>query len=285
MMPTVLTLQTVKKSTVLPDTSVGTIFRLDNFQKKALTKLRIITIRDLLYHFPVRYGDTSEMKNIGSLTAGETAVVFGKISRLTASKGFRSRISMATAMVEDESGRIQCVWFNQPYLAKMTPEGAFVRIEGKVSERRSKPGEFYFSNPKIEVVGTLPIGVGDSLFGKAGERNVAHTLYPIYPESQGITSNWIYYAVQKIFKSGMLENINDPIPAAILKKYNLPPLRTALIWIHTPLRKEDAEVARKRFAFEEIFFIQLEKRLARREYEENPAWKIEPEKVEKVGGA
>ena len=280
------------------------LFRLDTFQKKALVKLRISTVRDLLYHFPTHYGDTSEMRNIGTLAAGETAVVFGKISRLAMSKSFRTKIAMATAVVEDESGHIQCVWFNQPYLAKMTAEGALVRIEGKVSERRKKvagvgvtenavrSGELYFSNPKIEVVGKLPIGVGDSLFGKSGERNTTHTLYPVYPESQGITSNWMYYAVQKIFKSGILDENNrennmrntctgsviDPIPANILKKYHLPLLRTALIWIHTPLRKEDAEVARKRFAFEEIFFIQLEKRLARHEYEQNPAWRIEPAK-------
>jgi ATP-dependent DNA helicase RecG len=267
-------------------TPVSHIFRLDDFQKKALTKLRISTVRDLLYHFPAHYGDTSEMRNIGSLAAGETAVVFGKISRLALSKSWRSKIAMATAIVEDESGRIQCVWFNQPYLAKMTTEGSYVRIEGKVSESRKKmtknatqSGGLYFSNPKMEVVGKLPIGVGDSLFGKAGERNAAHTLYPVYPESQGITSNWMYYAVQKIFKSGILDDFTDPIPADILKKYNLPPLRTALIWIHTPQRKEDAEVARKRFAFEEIFFIQLEKRLVRREYEQNPAWKIEPTKA------
>jgi len=258
------------------------LFRLDTFQKKALAKLRISSVRDLLYHFPTHYGDTSEMRNIGTLAAGETAVVFGKISRLTMSKSFRTKIAMATAVVEDESGRIQCVWFNQPYLAKMVMEGAYVRIEGKVSERRSKLGELYFSNPKIEVVGKLPIGVGDSLFGKVGERNAAHTLYPVYPESQGITSNWMYYAMQKIFKSGMLGDFIDPIPADILKKYHLPPLRTALIWIHAPLRKEDAEVARKRFAFEEIFFIQLEKRLARREYEQNPAWKIEIDKPDKI---
>ncbi len=264
------------------DTPVSDLFSLDTFQKKALTKLRITTVHDLLYHFPTHYGDTSQMRNIGTLATTETAVVFGKISRLAMSKSFRTRIAMATATVEDESGRIQCVWFNQPYLAKMIAEGAFVRIEGKVSERRNG---LYFSNPKIEVVGRLPIGVGDSLFGKSGERNAVHTLYPVYPESQGITSNWMYYAVQKIFKSGMLgengDGITDPIPADILKKYNLPPLRTALIWIHAPLRKEDAEVARKRFAFEEIFFIQLEKRLARREYEQNPAWKIECDKPDK----
>lgn len=248
------------------------ISRLQAPQKTALKKLGIQTVHDLLYHFPVRYGDTSETMNIGSLKAGDSAVIFGKISRLKTSKGFKSKIAMADGWVEDESGEIHCVWFNQPYLAKMTPEDSMVRIEGKVSERR-KTGEIYFSNPKIEVVQKLPIGVGNSLFGDDGK---SHTLYPVYPESRGITSNWMYHKIMEIFRSGILDTIEDPIPKDILEKYSLPGIKTALIWMHTPIKAEDAAAARKRFAFEEIFFIQLEKQIARKEYEKNEAFIIDP---------
>lgn len=253
--------------------------RLTPPQKAALKKLGIETVADLLYHFPTRYGDTSETRNISSLAQGDTAVVFGKISGLKTSKGFKSKIPMADGYVEDESGRIHCVWFNQPYLAKMVTEGAMVRVEGKLSQRKKKEGsdrdgELYFSNPKIEVVGKLPTGVGDSLFGNDSE---IHTLYPVYPESRGITSNWMYHKVSDIFKSGVLDTLVDPIPEDILKKYNLPGLKTALIWIHTPLKNEDAQTARKRFAFEEVFFIQLEKQQARKKYERNPSFLIAPD--------
>ena len=257
-------------------TSVFTYFRLNPLQKSALKKLSIGTMRDLLYHFPFRYGDTSETRNISSLQKSDIAVIFGKISKLKTSKGFHSRIPMADAWVEDESGKIHCVWFNQPYLAKMTPENALVRIEGKISQRKKKKendgeGELYFSNPKIEIVNKLPQGVGDSLFGNDGK---THTLYPVYPESRGITSNWIYHKVVEIFKSGILDEYIDPIPKEILEKYNLPGIKTALIWIHTPMKNEDAMSARKRFAFEEVFFIQLEKQHARKEYEKNPSFII-----------
>ncbi|HEY9583517.1 MAG TPA: ATP-dependent DNA helicase RecG [Candidatus Paceibacterota bacterium] len=256
---------------------IDEVFRLNNFQKIALKKLGVTAMSDLLYHFPSRYGDTSETRNISSLGKGDTAVIFGKISKLKTSKGFRTKIPMADAWVEDESGKIHCVWFNQPYLAKMTPEGALVRIEGKISKRKNKndgsEGELYFSNPKIEVVNKIPIGVGESLFGNNGQ---SHTLYPIYPESRGITSNWIYHKIIEIFKNGLLETLVDPIPKEILDKYNLPSWKTAIIWIHTPMKKEDAGAARKRFAFEEIFFIQLERQLARKEYEKNPTFTIEP---------
>ncbi len=267
------------------DIPVSEQFRITPIQKAALAKLGIRTIHDLLYHFPVRYGDTAEARNIDSLNQGDTAVIFGKITGLKASKGFKTHMTMATATVEDETGSIGCVWFNQPYIAKMMPEEALVRIEGKVSQKRKKldpsagggsleqgEGALYFSNPKIEVVGKLPTGVGDSLFGADGE---AHTLYPVYPESRGITSSWIYHAIQKIFKSGILEDVTDTLPGHILVKYHLPSLKTALVWIHTPLKRDDALSARKRFSFEEIFTIQLGKQQIRRAYEAHPAFAVE----------
>ncbi len=247
--------------------------RLNPLQRTALKKLDIITVRDLLYHFPTRYGDTSETRNISSLQKGDEAVVFGKITGLKTSKGFKTKIAMADGYVEDESGRIHCVWFNQPYLAKMTVEGSMVRIDGKISLRK-KTGELYFSNPKIEVVDKLPIGVGDSLF--TGEQEI-HTLYPVYPESKGITSNWMYHKISEIFKSGILDTLVDPLPEEILKKYNLPGLKTALIWIHTPLKPDDSISARKRFAFEEVFYIQLEKQKTRKKYAMNPSFLITPD--------
>lgn len=247
--------------------------RLTPPQKTALKKLGINSIHDLLYHFPTRYGDTSETRNISSLEKGDTAVIFGKITNLKTSKGFKTKIPMADAWVEDESGKIHCVWFNQPYLAKMTPEDAMVRIEGKISQRK-KTEELYFSNPKIEIIKKLPTGVGDSLFGDDGK---SHTLYPIYPESRGITSNWIYHKIMDVFRNNILDTLTDPIPKEILEKYNLPSLKTALIWVHTPMRSEDAISARKRFAFEEIFFIQLEKQIARNEYQKNETFIINPD--------
>lgn len=237
----------------------------------ALKKLGLETINDLLHHFPVRYGDTAKSQTIDGLKKGDTAVIFGKITGLKASKGFRTKIAMANGLVKDDTGGIHCVWFNQPYLAKMTPEGASVRVEGKVSERR-KTGELYFSNPKIEVINQLPTGVGDSLFNEGDEK---HTLYPVYPESRGITSLWLYHAIKKIFKSGLLDELRDPIPAHIIAKYNLPILKTALIWIHTPIKKEDAVSARKRFSFEEIFLIQLGRQQTRAKYEKYPTFTIE----------
>ncbi|MFH1454904.1 MAG: ATP-dependent DNA helicase RecG, partial [bacterium] len=199
---------------------------------------------------------------------------FGKISGLKMSKGFRSKITMSEARILDESGTIKAVWFHQPYIAKMIHENAYVRADGKVSERR---GELYLSNPKIETIAKLPIGVGDSLFGLPGqdEEKEVHSLYPVYPESKGITSNWIYHKIQKIFASGLLETLKDPVPEYILNTYNLPSLKTALVWIHTPQKQDHALSARKRFAFEEVFFIQLQKKREKILWNKNPSYVIE----------
>lgn len=251
-------------------------FRLNDFQKKALKKLGINTVEDLLYHFPGRYGDTAEMKNVGSLSQGETAVIFGRISGLKTSKAFRKKIPMGEGFAEDETGKIKLIWFNQPYIAKMIPNGSFVRVEGKISARK-KTDELYMSNPKIEKVAKLPTAVGDSLFGNVSE---THSLYPVYPESRGITSNWLYHSIQKILGSGILEKIEDPIPQEILSKYNLPGLRTALIWIHAPQKEDDAVSARKRFAFEEVFLIQISKHKEKMEYQKNAGFIIEKDEKE-----
>lgn len=247
-------------------------FRLLDIQKKALSKLGINTIEDLLYHFPVRYGDTSKMKAIESLTKGEDATIFGTISGLKTSKAFIKKIPMSEGTVTDDTGSIKVVWFNQPYIAKMHHEGQLVRIEGKVTERK---GELYMSNPKIEATRKIPTAVGDSLFGAGHEE---HSLYPVYPESKGVTSYWIYHTIQKIFNSKILDEIKDPIPEETLKKYNLPNLKTSLIWIHTPKKEDDALSARKRFAFQEIFFIQIQKQQQRKLWKDKKSFQIEPDK-------
>ncbi|MEK7179910.1 MAG: ATP-dependent DNA helicase RecG [Patescibacteria group bacterium] len=242
-------------------------FRLLPSQKKALKKLGLLTVADILFYFPVRYGNVAQSKIIKDLVSGDTALVYGKVSKLKISKGFRSKIPMAEAKIEDGTGSIKAIWFHQPYVAKMLHEGALVKVEGKLASRKGTP---YFSNPEIEEVESAPTIVGNSIFGKE-DRGFA---YPIYKESRGITSRWFFHAIKKIFAGGVLNELHDPIPEKILKKYHLPSLNTAIIWIHTPQKESDGIAARKRFAFEEVFFIQLQKHKERKEYKEYSAFAI-----------
>jgi len=172
-------------------------------------------------------------------------------------------------MVQDDTGKIKAVWFHQAYIAKMLEDKPLVKLKGKVTKRGAY---LYLANPEVEKTKTLPIDFADSLFaGKPGE----DFLYPIYPESHSVTSRWFYHHIQTILKTDILDRLDDPIPDEILKKYHLPAQKTALIWIHSPKKESDAAAARKRFAFEEIFFIQLGRIGARMRYEKNRSFTVD----------
>jgi ATP-dependent DNA helicase RecG len=256
------------------DDRLDTKLHPDVNQKKALARLNIETVRDLLFHFPVRYSDMSVVKNIAELMPGDMATVYGKVSKLKTKKAFRSHIPMGEGELEDLSGKIKIIWFNQAYLAKMIKNGENVKLTGKVTEGKNG---IYLANPEFEKSPDMPIDAHDTLFKKEGFSNAGFS-YPIYAETRGITSKWFYHAIEKIFKDKTLDNIHDYIPEEILKKYHLPTLKTALHWIHKPKNKNDAESARKRFAFEEVFCIQLERQHDKFEYRKNKSFQIKPEK-------
>ncbi|NCN52662.1 ATP-dependent DNA helicase RecG [Candidatus Parcubacteria bacterium] len=241
-----------------PQDPLSTHFRIDEIHKKALKRLRIETVGDLLLHLPQRYEDISDIQSVSGLSKGQDAVVFGQIGGLKARKAWKSRKPIAEGWIEDGSARIKVMWFNQPYLAKMLTDGTYVKLAGKVTGTGDK---LYIANPEIEKLDSLPVDRHDSIFKNT--ENLDDTIYPVYRESKGVTSKWFYHTVLKCFEKGILEKMVDPIPETILNEYNLPKLPTALQWIHTPKKAEHAESARKRFAFEEVFYIQVQKAIER----------------------
>ncbi len=247
-------------------------FRISAEQKKALSHLSLETIRDILYYFPTRYSNISEIKLIRDARAGELVTLYGTISGLKTKKAFKSKMPMGEATLTDTSGSIKILWFNQAYMARMVYEGDTVELSGKVAD--GKHG-IYLTNPELKEKNVLPIDTHGSLFGEdAGEVFG----FPVYRETRGITSKFIYHTIQKIFKSGIVQDIPDYIPESILKKYNLPKLSTALIWIHAPQKEDHATSARKRFAFEEVFFVQLARKIDRENYEKNKSYAINYDK-------
>ncbi len=253
---------------------IETKFRLDINQKKALHRLKIFSVADLLFHFPLRYSDISEVKNISELVPGDMATVYGKISKLKTKKSFHTKVPMAEGEIEDLSGKIKITWFNQAYLAKMIKNEENVKLTGKVTQGKNG---IYLANPEFEKMPDMPIDKHDTLFTGENAPNTGFS-YPIYAETRGITSKWFYHAIEKIFKEHTLDRIEDYIPDDILKKYHLPTLKTALVWIHKPKNKYDAASARKRFAFEEVFCIQLERQHDKFEYRKNKSFQIKTDK-------
>ncbi len=224
--------------------------RLKPEQKRALGKLGIRSVRDLLYHFPSRYEQSGSAATIASAVPGAEVTLYGTLKKPEAKKSWKSRRPMGQATLEDASGKIKLMWFNQPYIAKTLSDGMQVKVSGTVTGTAERP---YIANPAIEPSrgGVAP----GSLFVEDADHS--EVLYPIYPESQGISSLWFLHALKRVFESGAVGAIEDPIPADILARYKLPSLGGALVFIHTPKKQGDAAAAKKRFAFEEIFALQL----------------------------
>ena len=252
-----------------PEDPIAKHFRLAHAQAAALRKLGLATIRELLYHFPARYEAQGSESSTRELVAGTKVTLYGTLSKLKAKKLWKSRRAITEGWFEDATGRVKCMWFNQPYIASYVSDGSFVRLAGTVGGSEKSP---YIANPEFEVVppGSGPAGGGGTCRRPAGlfEKIPTHgsglrqnlgaknSVIPVYPESRGITSLWFYHAIRRVCGSGAHKNIEDPIPENIRKKYHLPDLATALLYIHTPEKKGHAEAARKRFAFEEIFIMQ-----------------------------
>ncbi|HUD02449.1 MAG TPA: ATP-dependent DNA helicase RecG [Candidatus Paceibacterota bacterium] len=257
-------------------------FRLADAHKAALARLGITTVRDLLYHFPFRYEQAGGEAAVAGLTLGMEASIIGVLEKMETKKSWKSRIPVSEGYVRDSSGRVKCRWFNQPYIAKMYIDGTRVRAVGKVS---GSAGKLYLANPQLQKVSIAE----ESLFEanqkkemeKSGSASASdagrgprtfsepfsekpNDLFAVYPETKGVTSLWMRHAVAKIIKDGALENVEDPIPPDIIKRYHLPSRAHALVWMHTPQKLADSVAARKRFAFEEVFMIQLERGQERR---------------------
>lgn len=256
-----------------PDSLIEKHFRLIKTQATALKKLGLFNIRDLLFYFPARYGVPLKTKSIAELRDGDHALIYGRIENLKKTRAFRKKIPMTQATLEDVTGKISLVWFHQPYIAEIMKNGSLIALKGKVSK---KGNGLSMINPDSEG-GVEPEDGGVGSLLRNGTEKSSSTLQPTYPESRGITSRWFHYRMQKILNERVHEKIEDQIPAEILKKYNLPSLHTSLIWIHLPQKESDARAARKRFAFEEIFFIQLSRLKNRVVYQENPSFQISHE--------
>lgn len=207
---------------------------------KKLQKLGIKKIKDLFFHFPHRYDDFSNLKKINEIKIDEEVTIEGKIKKISSKKTFKRRLSITEALVEDKTGLIRAVWFNQPYLVDTLSQGTLVSLAGKV--KQNKDGIF-LSNPAYEKVS------GDELKHTRG-------LVPIYPETEGLSSRWLRFILYPLLKKN-LNDFKEFLPENILKNKGLPEIKKAIFNIHFPPSIRKAQEAKKRFAFEELFLIQL----------------------------
>src|SRR3989304_8401427 len=98
-----------------------------------LKRLEMRTVRDLLWHFPTRYEDWSEISSIAELGPGDTKTIQGEIISINLVRTPRRRMFVVKALISDDSGSIAAVWFNQPYIKQSLPVGKFARFSGKAT--------------------------------------------------------------------------------------------------------------------------------------------------------
>src|SRR3989338_4692265 len=99
-----------------------------------LQKLKILgieTVKDFLKYFPRAYTDGRDMKRIVEILPGIAATVRGTIKTISTSKGFRGRVPVTRAIISDDSGSIEAIWFNRAYLARILEKGSEVILFGK----------------------------------------------------------------------------------------------------------------------------------------------------------
>jgi len=235
--------------------------------ERALSHLGIKTVRDMLYHFPIRYKSFADQKAIADLSEGDEATIQGRVIHAKAQKTWKKKINIAETIVSDGTGSIRIVWFNQPYMANILSKGALHTFSGKVG--CDKKG-LVMANPRYESI--TKFSKEKDLIIEDGDK-----LTPFYPETKGISSRWMSFAIQKLFRAmqdGVITT-QDTLPDYIRERYKLPEITQALHAIHMPKKRAHIETAQKRFAFEEIFYIQLLRQQERALREAHPSYIIE----------
>ncbi len=224
-------------------------------------KLGIKTVRDLLWHFPQRYEDWTESGKVEDVKPNEKISIIGKVANIENKRIFPRRMILTTALIEDETGKVKAVWYNQPFLVNTIKPGKLVSVSGKV--KLDKYG-VYLQNPSYEMV-------RQEIKDEEQETNLRHTagLIPVYPETEGLTSRYLRFLIKPLLKfSGQAA---DFLPGEILEKQKLYDVKTALNEIHFPSSLEKAEEARKRFAFDELFLLQLKALSERKKIQQQKA--------------
>src|SRR3989338_301736 len=205
-----------------------------------LNKLSLLTVSDLIYHFPFRYDDFSAIKPATDAQIGEVVTLKGEVWSIK-NIYTRSRKVLTQAIFNDGTSPINLTWFNQSWLTKQIKTGDRLQISGKLTEYKKK---LSIMAPKWEKMPDNPISP------------TLHTgrLVPIYPETEGLTSKWVRTKISQILPL-TLKEIEDPLPESI--RGGMLSLSDALSKIHLPENWEEAKKARERLGFDELFYIAL----------------------------
>ena len=215
---------------------------------KGLAALGIETHGDLIEHLPHTHRDRRELRTVATVGSGEEATVAVTVRDVKVKPMRDRRRKRVEARVFDESGPMLAVWWNQPWIARQLGEGTQLLLHGKKRRRN----EFWVVEHELIGQSAAPV----------------HTvgLVPVHPATQDLSPAALRQLVWDDY--GLIRHVVEPLPAGLRIAERLPDRPAAVAAAHFPDSEDDAEGARRRLAFEELFLLQLAvggRRRARRE--------------------
>ena len=222
------------------DDDVSKVQGVTNSNRPKLQHLGLETVRDLLSHFPIRYNDFSDIRQIEDLECGKKQTVLGTVSEISQS-AFGSKRSSAHAVLSDSTGGVRVTWFNQGYLVNTLRPGMKLFVSGKVAEFRS---HLLFQNPEYEIL--------------RGQGDLVHTgrLVPVYSLVEGLYQRTVRSIIKRALDD-CLPQLEEYLPEDVLHRNGLLGIESAFSQIHYPDSAAAAETARQRLAFDELFLLQM----------------------------
>jgi ATP-dependent DNA helicase RecG len=230
-----------------------------------LQRLRIETVEDALWTIPWRYEDRSVMTPIGNLVPGMVTSICGMIGKCEVKRTRNRRLSVLDVGVEDESGRMQVVFFNQPYLQDILSVGKRVMMSGRVIAGRQG-----WMVPRMEVAQYEVVGEETESTLHVGR------IVPIYHETKGWTSRQMRVLTKSLLDEHA-KDLRDRLPVPLRARQRLIPVHEALQDVHFPkagtdlrLLEEGKTPAHRRLAFEELFLLQVALATRQRSVQDHP---------------
>lgn len=202
-----------------------------------LNGLGIETVEDLLLYLPRRLEDRSGYRKIGQLKPDEPATVVARVRAVDVVKP-RANLEILKVAVQDNTGLMYAVWFNQPWLKSQINQGERIALYGK-PERQY--GAWQMTNPVWE---------------PEGKNQQTGRLVPIYPATQGLTPA----TLSRLIRTNLAryrDRIDEIVPEDVRRRHELMPRADALRAIHQPDDEAEFQRARRTLAFEEFFVFQL----------------------------
>jgi ATP-dependent DNA helicase RecG len=228
--------------------------------QRDFNKLEIKTVGDLLWYFPFRYDDLSEVKKISELTDNELTTIKVTVLKISSFRSWKRKIMITEVVVTDGEEQLTATWFNQKFVGQILKINDEIFLNGKLQMKGNK---YLMSNPSYEKVKDRPLH--------------SARLVPNYHLSGKITQKQLRFVTDKALK--IAPSVEDPFPVEILNKEKYPWLFEALEQIHFPSDLVHLEKAIQRLKFQELFYLQLKYQLAKKDYQNNPTYQIPTDKI------